>query len=76
MIGRLYELALGRPPRSEELRATLAFLRDQTEIIRQRLARGETVAQLKALPGAVDAAVAWADLCLAALNLNEFVYVR
>ncbi len=78
MIGKLYELALGRKPKLEELKITQAFLKDQTAVIRGRLARGETVAKLNELPEAVDKAraAAWVDLCLATMNLNEFVYLN
>ncbi|HZS06697.1 MAG TPA: PSD1 and planctomycete cytochrome C domain-containing protein [Blastocatellia bacterium] len=78
MITRLYELTLGRPPQPPEMSATQTFLKEHTAIIRQRIASGEPVAQLKDLPKAVDAATAaaWVDLCLATLNLNEFLYVK
>jgi hypothetical protein len=59
-IERLFTLALGRPPTPREMSATQKFLRDQTELLR----------------GRGDAPAAWADLCLATLNLNEFVYVK
>ncbi|MGH9800802.1 MAG: DUF1553 domain-containing protein, partial [Blastocatellia bacterium] len=78
MVGRLYELAIGRLPRAAEKQMTLAFLKEQAAIIRQRIARGEKVAELKGLPKSVDAAsaAAWVDLCLSTYNLNEFVYLR
>jgi hypothetical protein len=78
MIGRLYELAFARKPQLAELRATASFLKDQTAVIRQRLARGEAVAKLNGLPKNFDPAVAaaWVDFCLATMNLNEFVYVK
>ncbi len=78
MMTRLYELALARTPRPVELRATQSFLRDQTAIIRGRIARGEAVVKLKDLPKGVDVATAaaWVDLCLATMNLNEFVYLN
>jgi hypothetical protein len=78
MISRLYELTLARKPRSDELRLTQSFLKGQTAVIRDRIARGEAVSMLKDLPKAVDEAVAaaWVDLCLATMNLNEFVYLN
>jgi mono/diheme cytochrome c family protein len=78
MIARLYELTLARGPQQAELRATQTFLREQTAIIRGRLAKGEPAARLDGLPPKVDRAraAAWVDLCLATLNLNEFVYVK
>jgi hypothetical protein len=77
MIARLYELAFGRLPKPAEKQMTMAFLKDQTAILRQRIAKGEKVAELKDVKS-VDAAsaAAWVDLCLSAYNLNEFVYVR
>jgi hypothetical protein len=78
MMIRLYQLALGRRPKLEEVKAIQSFLRDQTTVIRQRIARGEPTTKLKELPKSVDEAraAAWSDLCLATMNLNEFVYLR
>ncbi|MGH9842686.1 MAG: DUF1553 domain-containing protein [Blastocatellia bacterium] len=78
MITRLYELALGRKPQPVEFRAAQEFLTGQTAILRGRIARGEPVVKLTGLPkGVEDAkAAAWVDLCLATMNLNEFVYVK
>jgi hypothetical protein len=78
MISRLYELTLARKPRLDELRLTQNFLKGQSAVIRERIARGETVAKLKDLPKGVDEAMAaaWVDLCLATMNLNEFIYLN
>ena len=78
MIARLYELTLARKPRLDELRLTQNFLKGQAEVIRDRVARGETAPKLEDLPKGVDeeAAAAWVDLCLATMNLNEFVYLK
>jgi mono/diheme cytochrome c family protein len=78
MIERLFLLTQGRSPRPEERRATEGFLHDQSGIIRERIARGEPVARLAETQGKLDAAeaAAWVDLCLAAFNLNDFVYLR
>jgi hypothetical protein len=78
MISRLYALTLARKPRLDELRLTQSFLKGQAAVIRERIARGEAVARLKELPKGVDeaTAAAWVDLCLATLNLNEFVYLN
>ena len=78
MISRLYELTLARKPRPDELRLTQSFLKGQAVVIRERIARGEAVARLKDLPKGVDeaTAAAWVDLCLATMNLNEFVYLN
>jgi hypothetical protein len=77
-ITRLYELTLGRVPRVEEYRTTQAFLKDHTTILRDRQARGERIVEWKEAPKTIDriTAAAWGDLCLATLNLNEFVYVK
>jgi Protein of unknown function (DUF1549)/Protein of unknown function (DUF1553)/Planctomycete cytochrome C len=78
MISRLYEFTLAREPRLDELRLTQSFLKGQAAVIRDRIARGETVSKLEDLPKGVDeaTAAAWVDLCLATMNLNEFVYVK
>jgi hypothetical protein len=78
MVTKLYELTLGRAPRAEELKSTQAFLKAHAGILRERRAQGERIAEVKDLPKGIDAitAAAWVDLCLATLNLNEFVYVK
>ena len=78
MISRLYELTLARNPRLDELRLTQSFLKGQAAVIRDRVARGETVSKLNDLPEGVNeaTAAAWVDLCLATMNLNEFVYLN
>jgi len=81
MISRLYDLTLARKPRLEELRLTQNFLKGQAAVIRDRVARGETVLKLEDSPKgpkSMDeaAAAAWVDLCLATMNLNEFVYLN
>jgi Protein of unknown function (DUF1553) len=78
MIDRLFLLALGRKPQPAEIQATNSFLIDQAKIVRRRIGRGEAVVRLKGLPDSIDRvmAAAWVDLCLATMNLNEFVYVK
>ena len=78
MISRLYELTLARKPRLDELRLTQNFLRGQAAVIRDRIARGETASKLQDSPKGADeaTAAAWVDLCLATMNLNEFVYLK
>ena len=74
---RLFELTLGRPPSASERTATERFLAEQTRL--RRAEPGGTGDPLGAEPlaGVEPAeAAAWTDLCLAALNLNEFVYLR
>jgi Protein of unknown function (DUF1553)/Protein of unknown function (DUF1549) len=76
MITRLYKLVLGRRPQPAEIRLTRSFLSDQTGTISQR--GGEGVVNLQELPRSISKsrAAAWVDLCLATLNLNEFVYLK
>jgi hypothetical protein len=78
MISRLYELTLARKPRPDESRLTQSFLKGQVAVIRGRIARGEEVSKLQDLPKGVDEATgaAWVDLCLAVMNLNEFIYLN
>ena len=75
---RLYELTLGRAPRTEEIKAAHSFLKEQSVILKARKARGEAIVIINQLPVNIDpiTAAAWVDLCLATLNLNEFVYVN
>jgi hypothetical protein len=77
-IARLYELAYSRLPSTTETASTQRFLTEQKAILRERLAGGERIIRSADLPAGISpvAAAAWADLCLATLNLNEFVYVR
>lgn len=78
MISQLFALTLGRPPSVTERQLTRSFLRDQTQIIHQRINRGEKVARLEGLQVKIDPAVtaAWVDLALTTYNLNEFVYLK
>ena len=74
----LYELTLGRAPRAEEIKAANIFLKEQSAILKARKARGEEIVTFNELPANIDpiTAAAWVDLCLATLNLNEFVYIK
>jgi hypothetical protein len=76
-VRRAYRLALGRPPRPEEMRLAETFLQEQTEALRDRLRSRERVALPAPLPDGADPAeaAALADFCLALLNANEFLYV-
>jgi hypothetical protein len=78
MIDRLFLLTQARIPRPQERRATEGFLRDQSGIIQERIGRGEPVSRLPETRVKMDPAeaAAWVDLCLAAFNLNDFVYLR
>jgi len=76
-LDRLFLLAFGRHARYDEMQATKRFLRDQTEILRGRIARHE-LSPPKSFPKSADppSYLAFADLCLATLNMNEFLYIR
>jgi mono/diheme cytochrome c family protein len=76
-VARLYQLAFGRLPTAAEWAATREFLQRQTALLRERVRRGEPVAEVKDVATRDKAlAAAWVDLCLATLNLNEFVYLK
>jgi hypothetical protein len=78
-LERLRALTVCRPFSAKELETTRRFLADQTRLLRDRAARGKAVAAvLEGLPAGTDAAefAAWTDLCLATLNLNDFVGLR
>jgi hypothetical protein len=78
MISRLFELTVGRLPSVTERQLTRNFLREQTQIIRERIRRGEKVARLDSLQIKIDpaGATAWVDLALTTYNLNEFLYLK
>ena len=72
-----YRLALGRSPGAEERRVAHAFLRRQSQVIRDEKRPAEQVALPYECPKDVDRADAAAltDFCHALLNLSELVYV-
>lgn len=76
-IATAYRLALSREPFEDELSATEQFLRQQTELVEQRIANDEEVAQPSmTIEGiAKPQAAAWVDLCHLLLNSNEFLYI-
>jgi hypothetical protein len=76
-VERAYRLTLARPPQPAEREMALAFLADQTELLRDRLRASLPVGVPAGTPSGVDpaAAAALADFCLALLNRNEFVYI-
>jgi hypothetical protein len=76
-IVRAYHLAFGRMPKADEIEASLAFLRQQTEIIAARLAANEKIALPPDCPANIAPAQAAAlvDFCHTLFNANEFVYV-
>ena len=70
-IKQAYQLALGREPRANEVERARVFLAAQAKLIRHERPVGGHVGEQP--PVADDAA--WADLALALLNSNEFLYV-
>ena len=70
-VARVFRLALGRSPRPEEQAACEHFLGKQLELLQEQQADDEA----KAAPGALREA-ALADLCLVAINSNEFLYLE
>jgi hypothetical protein len=66
-VERAFALALGRPPRPDELQASLDFLANQEEQIKKELA-GEKTKRNDAKGKALEA------FCLVVLNSNELVY--
>jgi hypothetical protein len=78
LIDRAYQLALARPPRSEERRMVLDFLASQTALHRDRLRARFPVSLPPDIPDDVEpgAAAAVVDFALALLNCNEFLYIH
>jgi hypothetical protein len=76
-VERAYRLTLSRSPKPAEREMALAFLSEQTELLRDRLRASLPVGVPEGTPEGVDpaAAAALADFCLAMLNRNEFVYI-
>lgn len=77
-IDLLYRLTVGRPPRPAELRLATQFLISQTRVISERQQRNEPVASIDAASVKLSTAeqAALVDLCLATMNMNEFLYLR
>lgn len=68
---------LGRPPRQQELDDALAFLKQTAEVLRASQREPDELATPQPMPVERDTCVAaaWTDLCLALMNLNEFLYI-
>jgi hypothetical protein len=77
IIDHAYRLTISRLPRAEEKLRCLAFLKSQTELLRQKLQQQQEIERPQNIPWQVDPAFATAvaDLGLALFNTNEFVYV-
>lgn len=77
-LTNLYRRAIGREPTTAELKIMAEFLKTQTEEARARLLARQPLSLPKTIPAGADPATvsALADVCLAVLNSNEFLYVR
>ncbi len=77
-VERAYRLVHNRAPNAREREAIGEFLRTQTSVLREQLARNEKVRQPESLPAGVEPAhaAAFVDFCHALLNSNEFVYMN
>lgn len=73
-IDRAWQITFGRSPREEELTAAMKFVAAQQQIIADSdiTRTGEEASRVKA----VDGEEAFADLCHALLNANEFLFVE
>ncbi len=70
-----YQLALGREPKPSEAQRAQAFLTAQTKLIENDRSRQDGNGNVRTLSGSAEDG-AWADLALAILNSNEFLYVH
>ena len=72
-----YRRSLGRLPTPAELKLANGFLKEQTELMEERLSARLSVSLPADIPSGISpaTAAALADFCLALLNSNEFVYV-
>ena len=77
-VDRAYRIALSRPPKDQERAEVLAYMNEQTALIKERLARNEIVPIPKKVPPgmAPERAAALAGFCHVLLNSNEFLYVN
>jgi hypothetical protein len=77
-VDRAYRLALSRLPNTDERSTVLDFLRQQTTLHGERLARNEKPPVPAGLPAGMDPAraAAFVDFCHTLLNSNEFLYVN
>jgi hypothetical protein len=77
----VFRRALSREPEDDERLAAIAFLADQTQLLKNEGRDAETLARPEPMPDdsgdSIDlhAAAALVDLCLAVLNSSEFLYV-
>jgi hypothetical protein len=75
-VKQLYRRAYSRKPTESEVQSALEFLGNQKALVQKRMDRAETVRTFNTEANLDKASLAaWADLCLAILNSNEFVYI-
>ena len=77
-LDALYRRTTGRAPRATEQELATAFLKEQTETVRERLKTKQPIGiDPDALPAGADPARvrALADLCVVLFNTHEFVYI-
>ncbi len=76
-IRLLYQHTLGRPPSEREVGLFTDFLTEQAAQLRRENRRPDSLAQPQPAVQGIDTftAAAWVDLCLALLNVSEFVFV-
>ncbi len=77
-VDRAYRIALSRPPNEREREQVLAYMNEQTELIRERLGRNEKVPMPEKMPVGVapERVAAFAGFCHVLLNSNEFLYMN
>jgi hypothetical protein len=75
-IRRAYNVVLARNPTKRETERAAAFIRTQARLIESQLPPGKAPSPDREDTASIKAALAaWADLSLALLNSNEFLYV-
>ena len=77
-VDTLYQRAFGRIANPAEKELALAFLKEQSETIRDRLRARQSIGlNANELGANADLAAvrALADLCVVVFNTNEFVYI-
>ena len=77
-VDRAYRIALSRPPKDQERAEVLAYMNEQTALIKGRLVRNEKVPMPAKVPQgmAPERAAAFAGFCHVLMNSNEFLYVN
>ncbi len=75
-VDLMFQLTLGRSPSAQEAARAEKFLEMQTKLAEQSATQGTKIADFETHRHMSRAAkAAWADLCLATLNLNEYLTI-